>query len=396
MQDTTSHQGQFLVTCQHKLPKEERIEADGTTKEVHVVIKQSSFIVSISSESIILEGCNVDCSLVYDNDGLTEVHYINQKPISFTAQLSSPNRITCDVRILVLSSQHEDMLFKVIFKLTNKKGEQIATLHSFPIRVISKADGKKKVPNSKPPKLPSSIKPEQKSKILTQSHLPVSTPVIQSLSSPSQQNIEIQPAALQNANEQTEESVLQILQYQQSILRDLTQQTNVNPLSSPLVGLINSYQQLPQNQRIPQLLRIISSLSPQENALISELVSLIAGINTSVQTDPQQQIVQPFQTFAQPASAYQNNVQQQFNTSNNNVTNQFQQLPTPPITIPIPTSASNQINQQSVSSTSQPPLSDNTTSQPHFQTSSSHSFSPQHYSFNGNNDTSFYPDTSNN
>ncbi|EKE37162.1 hypothetical protein ENUP19_0285G0015 [Entamoeba nuttalli] len=396
MQDTTSHQGQFLVTCQHKLPKEERIEADGTTKEVHVVIKQSSFIVSISSESIILEGCNVDCSLVYDNDGLTEVHYINQKPISFTAQLSSPNRITCDVRILVLSSQHEDMLFKVIFKLTNKKGEQIATLHSFPIRVISKADGKKKVPNSKPPKLPSSIKPEQKSKVLTQSHLPVSTPVIQSLSSPSQQNIEIQPAALQNANEQPEESVLQILQYQQSILRDLTQQTNVNPLCSPLVGLINSYQQLPQNQRIPQLLRIISSLNPQENALISELVSLIAGINTSVQTDPQQQIVQPFQTFAQPASAYQNNVQQQFNTSNNNVTNQFQQLPTPPITIPIPTSASNQINQQSVSSTSQPPLSDNTTSQPHFQTSSPHSFSPQHYSFNGNNDTSFYPDTSNN
>ncbi|ELP94346.1 transcriptional regulator cudA, putative, partial [Entamoeba invadens IP1] len=62
------------------------------------------------------------------------------------------------------------------------------------------------------------------------------------------------------------------LQYQQSILRDLAQQSSTNPLTYPLVGTLNSYLSIPQTQRIPQLLRFVSSLTPQESAVIHDLV----------------------------------------------------------------------------------------------------------------------------
>ena len=68
--ENSSVQGEFIITCQHKLPKEEREEPDGGMKEVHVVIKQSSFIVMIASQTKNLEGCSVECTLVYDTPTL--------------------------------------------------------------------------------------------------------------------------------------------------------------------------------------------------------------------------------------------------------------------------------------------------------------------------------------
>lgn len=71
METTTLRQGEFTLTCQHKLAKEYRAADNGGQKEVHVVIKQSSFVVVIVSEKTPLEECNVDCSLVYDNEEMT-------------------------------------------------------------------------------------------------------------------------------------------------------------------------------------------------------------------------------------------------------------------------------------------------------------------------------------
>ncbi|KAL7718072.1 Transcriptional regulator cudA [Entamoeba marina] len=304
MESTSSRQGDFVVTCQHKLPKEERSDNEGGSKEVHVVIKQSSFIVVLTAESMNLEGCSVDCTLAYDNETLAPVHYINQKPLAYSIQTTSSTIITCDIRILVLSSQHEDMLFKVIFNVLNPSNETIATLYSFPIRVISKADGKKKT-TAKPPRMPASVKQENNNSK-------------QKLVQPHSQNIPSYPNTANDhlsypinttqSTDQNDESILSTLQYQQSILRDLTQQTNANPLSGPLLGMINSYQQLPQNQRIPQLLRIVTSLSPQESSMITELVQIISTMNSQEINSPQQNVVQPNQPQQPPPQQqYQQN-----------------------------------------------------------------------------------------
>ena len=469
MEETTNRQGDFIITCQHKLPKEERFELNGELKEVHVVIKQSSFIIILSNDKISLKDCTIDCTLVYDNDSTNEVHYINQKPISFTTQVTNQHRVTCDIKIGVLSSQHEDMLFKILFRVMNDQGKLIGQLYSYPIRVISKADSKKKT-TTKPPKQPTSLKTETKQKVpvlakrssneeLSQNQLneltpmneinssqnqngnqlnnsvgnsvsnpngnqlpnssngnqlqnsvsnqipnllgntmssstgnQVSNPLSNSLSTGNQTgngismqqsqvnksgNFEDQikrendifqsqlhmsnglPNSMGNQQmngtfgttqqeEQKDDSILSILQYQQSILRELTQQTNSNPLANPLLGMINAYKQLPQNQRIPQLLRIITTLTPQDNALISELVSFIIGINSSVQNDAQQMVQQ------YPQQTQQSNEYNQ--TQNYNQQTQFQHVQ----------------NQQNPSPNPQ-------------------SFSPNHF-YGGNNDGNFYPD----
>ncbi|GAB1226996.1 hypothetical protein ENUP19_0317G0001, partial [Entamoeba nuttalli] len=65
---------------------------------------------------------------------------------------------------------------------------------------------------------------------------------------------------------------IQTLQYQQTILKELSQQSSTNPLTYPLVETLNIYLSLPQTQRIPQLLRFVSDLSPQESMVINELL----------------------------------------------------------------------------------------------------------------------------
>ena len=423
MDDTIKRQGDFTISCQHKLPKETRTEMNGQTKEVHVVIKQSSFIVMISNDNISLKDCLVECILVYDNDDTNEVHYINQKPITSSTQITNQHRITCEIKISVLSSQHEDMLFKILFRITNDQGKVVGEIYSYPIRVISKADSKKKI-NTKPPKQPNALKVENKqkgtnvlakrssseemnvnqfqqmndmnslNKMSNMNNINNMNNVInplnnennhlkdgkemkdtkdftQQMSMMQNQNVqqmkqmaeEIQiktenvndsvtpnqlgmrnnqvnnqnngmnqinqmnnqvnnqmnsnyPMDQINQLDENKDDILEILQYQQSILRELTQQTHSNPLANPLLGMINAYKQLPQNQRIPQLLRIITTLSPQDNALISELVSFIIGINTSVQNDQQ---------MMQFSNMQQNNGYQQNNTFNQ--PNQFQNLP---------------------------------------------------------------------
>ena len=61
----------YIITYNHKLPREERVQMDGKTKMVGVVIKQSSFLVIIASQTAVLEGCTVNCTLLYDNDTLS-------------------------------------------------------------------------------------------------------------------------------------------------------------------------------------------------------------------------------------------------------------------------------------------------------------------------------------
>ncbi|KAL7717769.1 Transcriptional regulator cudA [Entamoeba marina] len=260
----------FIISYHHKLPHEERQLLDGSTKTVGVVVKQSSFLVVIVSHTVSLDDCSVDCSLLYDNATLSQVHFINQKPITFSSQISGNNSMNVELRILVLSSQHEDMLFRVKFELYNKLKEKITTLYSEPLRVISKADsGKKKNKTVKKsaPLTPTAILPQQ--------NKPIRPTLAQR-----KENVPPQQTS-KEITDLDKEGITLILQYQQSILRELSQQNSSNPLTQPLTGMLNAYLSLPQTQRIPQLLRFVSTLSPQESAVVSELIEVYSlSLNT--------------------------------------------------------------------------------------------------------------------
>ncbi|EKE42938.1 hypothetical protein ENUP19_0284G0053 [Entamoeba nuttalli] len=259
---TTS--GDFIISYHHKLPHEERQMLDGTTKNVGVVIKQSAFLVVITSRTSSLENCSVDCTLLYDNPDMSAVHFINQKPITFNSQVSDHNSMNVELRILVLSSQHEDMLFRIKFDLYNSQREKIETLYSEPLRVISKADGgKKKVRITKS----TTLFQTTPSRLSTQQTKPPRLPCSLKRDSPPLPKI-----SQRELTESEKENIIQTLQYQQTILKELSQQSSTNPLTYPLVETLNIYLSLPQTQRIPQLLRFVSDLSPQESMVINELI----------------------------------------------------------------------------------------------------------------------------
>ena len=257
----------FSLTYNHKLPHEERQLLDGSTKNVGIVIKQSSFLVIIVSQRYPLDNCSVDCSLIYDNAELSEAHYINQKPISFNSQVNNNNTMNVELRISVLSSSHEDMLFRVRFDIYNSMKEKIATLYSGPLRVISKADSSKKKSKQaqQTAKTSQSLQPSQKTKS------PRMPNCFKKENKTGKDQKEKQPKDQQEIDK---ENILQTLQYQQNLLKEISQHTSVNPLTQPLVVTLNYYLAMPQTQRINQLMQFIAELTPQESMIITELMEI--------------------------------------------------------------------------------------------------------------------------
>ena len=116
----------------------------------HFVVKNSPFQLIFSYEDPtfykLLTSCDFDCSLLYDSEegDFKEVDFVKEKPVVAKTNLQGDNKIVVEAKIKVLTSQLEDMLFRVLVKVVEKQGEVIASAHSEPIKVISKSDQVKK------------------------------------------------------------------------------------------------------------------------------------------------------------------------------------------------------------------------------------------------------------
>eukprot|EP01114_Cavostelium_apophysatum_P024819 TRINITY_DN986_c0_g1_i2.p1 TRINITY_DN986_c0_g1~~TRINITY_DN986_c0_g1_i2.p1 ORF type:complete len:408 (-),score=95.83 TRINITY_DN986_c0_g1_i2:139-1296(-) len=141
-----------------KTHSEETINRNGVPKHLHVVVKNSPFNITIamtnpSSCSTDLNRVAFEASLLYDEGG-KEVDYVKSKPVEFKATPSeNGHTMECELRIKVLTSHHEDLLFKVKiqgFDPSTKEELPAFNLMTFPLKVISKPEGlKKRAPNKK-------------------------------------------------------------------------------------------------------------------------------------------------------------------------------------------------------------------------------------------------------
>src|SRR5690606_12967222 len=74
---------------------------------------------------------------VYDNEDHKPVHYVKNPPLEYESSVSPKgDKVTIDMKLVVLSSQHEDMFFRV--KYSFEAGKTLLTLISEPIKVVSK------------------------------------------------------------------------------------------------------------------------------------------------------------------------------------------------------------------------------------------------------------------
>ena len=106
---------------------------------IHVVVKQTNFLITLSSNITELNDAEVVCELLYDEPTPKPVNFINQPPLKYKTLQNTKNLITVECKLNVLSSKHEDHLFKV--KITVILHDKvISELLSQPIKCISKLD----------------------------------------------------------------------------------------------------------------------------------------------------------------------------------------------------------------------------------------------------------------
>jgi flagellar hook-basal body complex protein FliE len=146
-----------LVILGQKTHSEETVTKNGIQRTVLVVVKNSPFHFQIgvtgSTSKVDFNQIAFDSFLQYDCEGNKEVDYVKVKPIEFKPTPSENGlNLEVELRIKVLTSQHEDMLFKVRIQGYHPiTREEIAgmCLLTAPIKVISKPEQLKKRQPSK-------------------------------------------------------------------------------------------------------------------------------------------------------------------------------------------------------------------------------------------------------
>jgi len=128
-----------LVITQQGSLEQEKVHKNGASKNVHAVIKNIpfSFELSTSSPSFSFHKAPpMEAKLLYDClGGEKPVDFVKSSPMEYACKISPKgDSVSVDMKLSVLSSQHEDMFFLVKFSL---KGTDV-TVVSDPIKVVSK------------------------------------------------------------------------------------------------------------------------------------------------------------------------------------------------------------------------------------------------------------------
>jgi len=153
-----------LVVLRQNALAEDKIVKNGHTKLYHIVVKNSPFLIQLGLTSrtgyfgkpdFALNQLAFEGRLFYDIDPEKEVSWVKEKPMEckITINEHQPGLINAEVRLKVLSTQHEDLFFKVKFFAYEKATKrEVFQACSAPIKVISKSDQVKKKKEPKPKK----------------------------------------------------------------------------------------------------------------------------------------------------------------------------------------------------------------------------------------------------
>lgn len=133
----------FELRRQDALGKEQYSKNE-VQKEVYVVAKNLPFLMEVGS-TLSLNDVKLYARLYYDNDyvqdfsELKPVDFVNQEPLKYRTFVSDQgDKATVELRIFVLSSQHEDSLFRVKVGMVDLNSNTTYEITSAPIKCLSK------------------------------------------------------------------------------------------------------------------------------------------------------------------------------------------------------------------------------------------------------------------
>eukprot|EP01113_Clastostelium_recurvatum_P014038 TRINITY_DN1759_c0_g1_i2.p1 TRINITY_DN1759_c0_g1~~TRINITY_DN1759_c0_g1_i2.p1 ORF type:complete len:576 (+),score=151.00 TRINITY_DN1759_c0_g1_i2:126-1853(+) len=118
----------------------------GRQQHVHVVVKNQPFNILISSagKTFNFQHAQINAKLYYDYNPPKAVDFIQHEPLQYSSTSNNGTDISVEVKISILSSQHQGSLFVVILTITDTVTMESHCIASFPIRIVSKVDHIKK------------------------------------------------------------------------------------------------------------------------------------------------------------------------------------------------------------------------------------------------------------
>eukprot|EP01117_Protostelium_nocturnum_P004524 TRINITY_DN1633_c0_g1_i2.p1 TRINITY_DN1633_c0_g1~~TRINITY_DN1633_c0_g1_i2.p1 ORF type:complete len:357 (+),score=120.39 TRINITY_DN1633_c0_g1_i2:705-1775(+) len=146
------------------IEKQESLASDsftknGVKKQLHIVAKAVPFVLHLASNSFLLHSATISTRLFYDNEtketeeagtqetASKEVEVLRSvQPMESVSHVSKDGRrASVEVKLNILSSQHEGAHFKVLVSVIDPNTKQTHQVFSHPVRVISKRNQAKKI-----------------------------------------------------------------------------------------------------------------------------------------------------------------------------------------------------------------------------------------------------------
>jgi hypothetical protein len=268
---------QLLLASQESL-EQETVSKNGVQKNVHAVIKNQPFRITLklvgANAQLNFHKYNIEATLVYDTDAAKAVDFVRKNPVEYETTVSDnfagiSDQVAVLMRLSVLSSQHEDMFFRVRFTL--KCGKTALTVLSEPIKVVSKPAQlkknkeprkRKRSPNDKINEALARIEAQQREqqdimasliKTLNTTHSPTT-------SEDSNELELVEPSSKRRKIEYVDEKVAVDPQTQ---------------FEQHLMGLIQAYNTLPAEQRHEVVRNVMTKCAGESHEQLSEVIDCL-------------------------------------------------------------------------------------------------------------------------
>jgi hypothetical protein len=262
---------------------EENYTVNGVVKNVHVVIKNQPFNVELAlngnlspSEKITFHHISIEANLLYDtpDNSQKEVGFIKVKPLEYSGHPDEKDdkKFKLEVFIKILSSQHEDSLFKVLLRVVDIKSRK-------PISGLETVT-KELLVISKPEVLRKKNEPRAKKRTRDDILLDALTRIETRLDS-QQQTIE--KLCTERPVLTLKQEPAQVHQYPESS-------------ESSTLQFMNSFSPLDSDERPEKVRRILRQFSARDSARLFEIIDLFMaeGQHRPVVRGSQSNLINPF------------------------------------------------------------------------------------------------------
>lgn len=269
---------------------QETYSYNGSPKCVHVILKNSPCVVhlaAIPDTSIDLRRASLSAVLVYDDNEVADprhlrtVNFVKKEPMEFFASAEEHGKASVELRLNVLTSQHEDSLFRVLFTAQDCGFTSYAVTD--PLKVVAKADSVTR---------PGRSKQSRASKRLMIG-ADNGSPSADSQSERKRTRLDVgDEDRVYKCLEAMREEQRTFLQHQQQQLSDLynaaTFKSTSTPLSSSLASrfcdLMRALEELSPQERQMQLQRSVTSYMAQSRSSVTLLSDLVLRLSVALPT----------------------------------------------------------------------------------------------------------------